>query len=222
MYRVLAGPSTSDLTTLASIKRELAIADDDTSQDDRLADLISTASDIVSGYCNRDTFGLETIEQTEYIREPGHGIALVGDLNPTVTSVVLNDTDLDETDYTLDGSILRRAYPAEGGWGWGDGSTINWPTGWNHWHGWPGGKVVITYTSGFVLLDELPRAIERACQDVVFSLWRTTSSTRDQTIRSETVDGIGSTTYSTGTVSALPIAPDRLAVLDRYKRRVGF
>lgn len=211
MFRILAAPATNDLTTLAAVRRELELSSDDSpsTQDERLSDIISTASDLVTQYCNRDTFGLQTIEQTEYLRQQTQGIVLVNDLNPVITSVSLNDVELDASQYVLDGSILRQPISS-------------WSGGWRHCAGWYGGKIVITYDAGFALLDDLPRAIERACQDVVFSLYRRISSTRDQTVRSETIDGIGTTTYATGTVSSLPLAPDRLIALDRYKRFGGF
>lgn len=214
MYRILTAAATNDLTTLWTVKRELEISDGDSPspQDERLADMISTASDLVVQYCNRDTFGRQTIEQTEYLRQPTQGIVLVNDINPVITSVTLNDVELSPTEYVLDGSILRQPIPV-------------WPSN-SCWSGWYGGKIVIVYDAGFILPpggsppSDLPRAIERACMDIVFSFWG--SSTRDQTVRSEAVDGVGSITYATSGASALPIAPDRLMALDRYKRFGGF
>lgn len=214
MYRILSAAATNDLTTLATVKHELAISDGDSPSphDERLTELISTASDIVAQFCNRDTFGRQTIEQTEYLRQPTQGIVLAFDINPAITSVTLNDVELSPTEYVLDGSILRQPIPV-------------WPSN-SCWSGWHGGKIVIVYDAGFILPpggsppSDLPRAIERACMDIVFSFWG--SSTRDQTVRSETVDGVGSIAYATSGASALPIAPDRLMALDRYKRFGGF
>jgi hypothetical protein len=109
MYRILSAAATNDLTTLTTVKHELAISDGDSPSphDERLIELIGTASDIVAQLCNRDTFGRQTIEQTEYLRQPTQGIVLAFDINPEITSVTLNDVELSPTEYVLDGSILR-------------------------------------------------------------------------------------------------------------------
>lgn len=206
MYRITVPATNSDLTTLEVVKRELGISPDSpppdspSLQDERLSDFISTASNLIANYCNRDTFGLQTYEQAEFLRRPCDGIVLAGDLNPTITSVSLNGTTLDTSAFVLDGSVLRRPI-------------LPWPHPESFW-GWHGGQIVIVYTSGFNLPGGAPPALARAAQDIVYSFWA--SSTRDQTIRSEQVEGVGAMTYATSGLSALPIAPDRLIALARY------
>lgn len=232
MLKVLTPAVTGDLADLATVKRDLGLPDDDTSQDERLADLIATASDLVCQHLNRDGLGIETVEQTEHPRTVGP-IILARDLNPQIESVTVNGVELDEWAYHLDGSLLHRI-PSNGGGPGGSFAGV-----WAHngfavlspfaGGGWCGRHVVIRYTAGFELLGGLPRAIEQACKDVIYSLHTSAGRDPSRIVRSETVEGIGSVTYATSAAATggaggglLPIAPDRLAALERWRYRPGF
>ena len=234
MLKVITPAARSDLTELSAVKRDLGISEDDASQDERLSDLIWTASDLVTQHCNRDTFGLELVEQTE--RPHGTGpIILARDLSPVIESVTENGVELPPEAYYLDGSLLHRFHGAAPAPGTGtpyagvwvsNGFAVLSPFAGG---GWCGRHVVIRYTAGFELLGGLPRAIEQACLDVVFSLHASAGRDPSRIVRSETVEGIGSVTYATSAAATggaggglLPIAPDRLAALERWRYRPGF
>src|SRR5579872_6180520 len=56
---LITAPAKSDLTSLANIKDDLDLTDQDTSNDKRLARYISEESAVIASYCNR-VFGLAT------------------------------------------------------------------------------------------------------------------------------------------------------------------
>lgn len=220
MLKVITPAVQSNLTELSAVKRDLGIADTDASQDARLTDIIATASDLVTQYLNRDTLGQEILEQTEHCVRGAGPIILARDINVVIESVTVNGVVLAPETYHLDGSLLQPMY-AGYGYGYGgvwasNGFAVVTPFA----GGWLGRHVVIRYTAGFNLPAGLPRSIEAACKDVIFSLYA--SGTRDRGIRSETVEGVGSTTYvASGSDGALPIAPDRLMALERWRYRAG-
>lgn len=225
MLKVLMPAATNDLTSLEAVRRDLGIADDDTSQDERLSDLIATASDLLAQHLNRDGLGRETLEQTARPRSTGP-IILARDLNPRIESVTLDGAALDPGAYHLDGSLLHRVHLGNGAGGvWAhNGFAVVSPFAGG---GWCGRHVVIRYTAGFELLGELPRAIEQACRDLIYSLHASVGRDQSRIVRSETVEGIGSVTYATSVAATggggvLPIAPDRLMALERWRYRPGF
>ena len=230
MLKVITPAGEAMLTRLETVRRDLGLPDGDTSQDERLADLIATASDLVCQHLNRDNLGIETVEQVAHPRTVGP-IILARDLNPVIESVTVNGVALDEGAYHLDGSLLHRVH----GIGTGAGYAGAWAA--NSFAvmspfagaGWCGRHVVIRYTAGFELLGGLPRAIEQACKDVIYSLHASAGRDPSRIVRSETVEGIGSVTYATSAAATggaggglLPIAPDRLAALERWRYRAGF
>lgn len=196
MLEIVTRATTGDLTVLARVKSELGITD--TSQDAKLTNLIHEASDLITAYCNRDTFGREDLRQTERITAARECIILARDLEPTITSITADGASLDPAEYELDGSLLYRLE---------DDERIAW-----QWE-----KVVIEYSAGFTLLGTLPFAIERAAIDLVVMLYR--SGGRDVSVRQEMVEGVGSTSYFDARASAggLPLSADRLNALHRYR-----
>lgn len=226
MLKVIVPAGEAMLTRLETVRRDLGLPDEDTSQDERLADLIATASDLVCQHLNRDNLGIETVEQVEHPRHTGP-IILARDLNPQIESVTVNGVALDEDAYHLDGSLLHCIHGVGTGAGYAgawaaNGFAVVSPFAGG---GWCGRHVVIRYTAGFELLGGLPRAIEQAAKDVVFSLHASAGRDPSRIVRSETVEGIGSVTYATSAAATgglLPIAPDRLAALERWRYRPGF
>ena len=234
MLKVITPAGETMLTRLETVRRDLGLPDGDTSQDERLADLIATASDLVCQHLNRDNLGIETVEQVAHPRTIGP-IILARDLNPVIESITENGVELPPEAYYLDGSLLHRFHGAAPGPGTGtpyagvwtsSGAAVVSPYAGG---GWCGRHVVIRYTAGFELLGGLPRAIEQACLDVVFSLHASAGRDPSRIVRSETVEGIGSVTYATSAAATggaggglLPIAPDRLAALERWRYRPGF
>ena len=195
MLELLSSAATGDLTTLATAKRELAITD--TAQDARIADLIREASDLVAQWCNRSGFGRETLRQTERLASPLDVLVLRRDLGVVVTSVTEDGLALSANEYERGGVLLYRL--REG---------IRVP--------WSARTVVLEYQAGFLLPDEAPPALERACLDLLAGLWH--GQGRDPAVRNETTEGVGAVGYFEHRADTLPLAPDRLAALERYRR----
>jgi hypothetical protein len=196
MLEIITPASTGHLTTLARVKDELSIAG--TAEDARITTLIGEASDLITAYCNRDTFGAEALRQTERLSNCRDCIILARDLSPAIISVTVDGTAQDAADYELDGALLYRL---------SDDCRIAWRPG----------KVVIEYTAGFTLLGGLPQAIERAAVDMVVLLYR--GAGRDTSVRQEMVEGVGSTSYFDQRAGAagMPLSADRLSQLSRYR-----
>lgn len=198
MLEILTPAVTNHLTTLARVKTELSITD--TAQDARLLDYISEASDMIAAWCNRDTFGLEEVRQTERLSRARECIILARDLAVNITSVTVDGVALTTDDYERDGPLLYRIEQER--------RTC-----------WFASKVVMEYQTGFSLLGGLPPAIERACLDLVVNLVR--GAGRDSSVRQESVEGIGSTSFFKGVGDALPISADRISQLTRYRALGG-
>ena len=172
--RVTVAPTTNDLTILATAQRELA-----TAVTSGMAELITTASELCAQFCGRmndrkeSEFGAQTVEQTERDVD-GDCILLLRDIKPAITSVVEDGVTLDADDYQLDGARLLR---------FSDDVQQDWCAT----------KVVITYTTGFILLGGMPQPIEQACLDVLRSLFY--GRGKEAGVRSESVDGVMSISY---------------------------
>lgn len=195
MLEILSPAATGDLTTLAAAKRDLGVTD--TAQDPRIADLIREASDLVAQWCNRSGFGRETLRQTARLTSPVDVLVLQRDLGAVVSSVTEDGVALTAADYERGGVLLYRLRDA-----------IRLP--------WTARTVVIEYQAGFVLPDDVPPALERACLDLLAGLWH--GQGRDPAVRNETTEGVGAVGYFEHRVDTLPLPPDRLAALERYRR----
>ena len=195
MLEILSPAASGDLTTLAIAKRELGVAD--AAQDARIADLIREASDLVAQWCNRSGFGREALRQTERLASPADALVLQRDLGVLVSSVTEDGVALAAADYERGGVLLYRLR--------GD---VRVP--------WTARTVVVEYQAGFALPDEAPPALERACLDLLAGLWH--GQGRDPAVRNETTEGVGAVGYFEPRADTLPLALDRLAALERYRR----
>ena len=195
MLEILSPAATGDLTTLATAKRELGVTD--AVQDARIVDLIREASDLVAQWCNRGGFGRETLRQTERLASPVDVIVLQRDLGVVVTSVTEDGLALSANECERGGVLLYRLR---------ENVRVSWTAR----------LVAVEYHAGFVLPDEAPPALERACLDLLAGLWHGLG--RDPAIRNETTEGVGSVGYFEHRADTLPIAADRLAALERYRR----
>jgi len=202
---VITKATNRDLTTLATAKDELGITG--SSYDKRLRRWIKEESAAVERYCGRRLIK-ETLQQvfTGYIV---NDLILV--LWPVieVISVTWNGVVLTPDQWQLDGEagLLRRYDPNTGG-------CIPWFEYPNYYFaGYPYPNIVIVqYTGGYTLGDDLPPDIEAA---VLIQLnVRKSAGTRDPTIRTETVPNVLSTTYFGGTpgenAAIVPAAASRL------------
>lgn len=195
MLEILSAAVNGDLTTLAIAKRELGVTD--ATQDARIADLIREASDLVAQWCNRPGFGRETLRQTERLASPADALVLQRDLGVTITAITEDGVALTAGEYERGGVLLYRLR---------EGVRVPWTA-----H-----AVVIEYQAGFVLPDEAPPALERACLDLLAGLWH--GQGRDPAVRNESTEGVGAVGYFEHRADTLPLPADRLAVLERYRR----
>lgn len=195
MLEILSPAASGDLTTLAIAKRELGVAD--AAQDARIADLIREASDLVAQWCNRSGLGRETLRQTARLASPVDVLVLQRDLGVAVTTVTEDGVALAAADYERGGVLLYRLR---------DGMRAPWTAR----------TVIVDYQAGFVLPDETPPALERACLDLLAGLWH--GQGRDPAVRNEATEGVGAVGYFEHRGDTLPLPPDRLAALERYRR----
>ena len=128
---------------------------------------------------------------------PVEVLVLQRDLGVTITTVVEDGLALSASDFERGGMLLYRLR---------DGMRVPWTTR----------TVVVEYEAGFALPDEAPPALERACLDLVAGLWH--GQGRDPAVRNETTEGVGAVGYFEHRADTLPLAADRLAALERYRR----
>ncbi len=195
MLEILSPAASGDLTTLATAKRELGVTD--AVHDTRIADLICEASDLVAQWCNRSGFGREMLRQTARLVSPVDVIVLHRDLGVTITTVAEDGAALSADEYERGGVLLYRLR-----------ENVRVP--------WTARMVVVEYQAGFVLPDDAPPALERACLDLLVGLWH--GQGRDPAVRNETTEGVGAVGYFEPRADTLPLPPDRLAALERYRR----
>lgn len=149
LLTVITPASSYDLTVLDTVKLELGVGVEDNSQDDKLAGWIHQASDAIASRCKR-VFAEETISEmfrSGYRRDP-----LILERIPinSITSIVEDDITLLDTEYEIDyrsGMIYRL-----------EGTDGLYRNGWYY-----STKVTVIYTAGYVLLDDLPYDVEKAC-----------------------------------------------------------
>ena len=182
------------LITLPQVKLEFDIRVDD--QNRYLEEKIDTVSDEIAGYCNR-IFGAQTYEDTfdtfsHYYQNPNSRRLLLRNWPVVAGSVAVTCDGVAVTSLTdlqifcETGTISNKLY----------------------WFIWPGRWVVVTYQAGWRLpgwpegsgaVPLLPKAIQQAALLMVLSTrqaGRISYTDRDPFLRSETVEGAGSLTYS--------------------------
>lgn len=181
---IITPPTQTALTTPTAIKAELPEAKPSVAL--RIPGLIEQASGIIVGYLGRD-LARATVKDTFY----GH--------HHHQSVLVLSRTPVASVD-----TVIAAGAEQDGG-----SLNIDMMTGVFYAFGH---QVQVTYDGGYLLPGQqgrdLPYAIERACIDLVLALWWR-SGRGDPMIRSESVDGIGSTSYldpAPGMAAAMPHA----------------
>lgn len=187
------------LTTVAALKAELDVTIG--ADDAYLAALVDQASNAVHDWCGR-AFAIEIVRETIELPIANPSILparwpLVAVVSATADGAAFDVADVESDD----GACL--AYRLDE-----DGERLDWPAG----------ELVVTYQAGYALPGEagrtLPHAVERAA--LILAKSYTLARGRDPLIRSETVEGAGSTDYFAGTVSDLP--PEVEALLTPYRK----
>lgn len=199
MLEIITPATSKRLTTLVAIKAELSITG--STDDAYLTGLLDQVSDTIATWCQRD-FASETLRETLHQTRAADCLVLSRWPVAAVSSVSIADDALDPAEREVDGPGLLYRLDSAG----------------NRRH-WPVGRVVVEYTAGYVLPGEegrtLPHDLERAALSLIKSLWF--ARDRDPLVRSDSVEGIGTTTYQTGgfrTGAGLP--PDVEGLLARY------
>jgi hypothetical protein len=199
---ILTPATTMDLTVLATAKAELGVPIGDTSQDANIATSIKQASGIVAAYCDQ-VFGEETVIETFWADPPSEwmrSFMLAREPVTDIISVVVDGVTLDPSEYRMatDSHLHRVDSTGICQWAWTS-------------------SVVITYTAGYVLLNDLPYGIERATLTLIKTYMSGTG--RDPSIRTEDIPGVRSVSYWVGTIGATgALPPDVMTLLAPYRR----
>lgn len=201
MLTIVTPATTFNLTTVTAVRSQLGIGDN--SESENLARWISQASDTISKFCNR-VFAQETVTETFRLKCREEGLLLTRFPASEIVSVVENDTTLSATDYELasdgSGGVLNRLRNDSVG-------------------EWPRGKIVVTYTAGYALPNGLPDGIERAAIMLV-SQYRN-SGDRDPQLRSEAIEGAGSSSYFDGLESQSGLSPEVIGLISKHRKPSG-
>lgn len=178
MLEIVTPATETKLTTVDAVRADCAITLDQASDID-VERWIDQQSAAIVGWLGRP-LALETVRETLFERSSTDLLALTRFPVVQIASLTVNGTAIDEDGYAVDraaGLLYRRS-----------------PTRCLF---WPHGETVITYSAGYVLPGEagrtLPHDIERAALLLIRYGWLAQS--RDPSIRSETEDGVGATTY---------------------------
>ena len=202
-----------DMIDLATVKDDWQITI--TTDDPYLTRAITRCSRAAANFCNR-TFAIETVQDLLTMSQdkwPGAVIERPDLIQLTrwpivaVTSVTVDGTTLVEgTDFLTDqtnGQLQRlNAY----------GSM----------RAWTGKTITIIYSAGYVLpgqaavtgAQNLPDDITDAVSRMVYT--RIAERQRDPLVKSETIEGVGSTTYIVPNADG-NLSPDVVDILDNYR-----
>ncbi len=207
MLEVLAPAASTRLATLDTLKAELGIAD--SAQDAALGRLLDQASTRAVRYVGAP-FGREMVRETwRGVRAAGVVLARVPAIDQapptTINSVVVDDAALDAGAAVLDGPRLIRLR---------GGCLVPWCAR----------TLVVTYVAGYLLPGDigrdLPADVERACLVIATDLHAALG--RDPTLRSDSVDGIGSSSWLDPQAGAGALPPQAAEALLPYRRTVAF
>lgn len=182
ILNVTTPAASHDLVTLDAVKAEMGIAD--ASDDARLTEYIHQASDAVTTFCNR-VFAQEGLMEVFRLRDRTPELILQRHPIVAVNGVEENGQALAPSDYQVDmrsGIVMRLR---------GTSPTCFRP-----------GMVAVAYTAGYAIPDALPFGIARATLLLVKQY--AAASDRDPLIRSEAIDGAGSTEYFSARQTGLP------------------
>lgn len=190
MLTVITPSSEQSLISLSDLKLQLGVTD--RSEDDKLLVYSKQATAAVERYCNRRLLA-ETVEETFRLSvEKSRPLILSRSPVSSVTTVIEDGSELTDADFELDGCCLYRLTS--------DSRSS-----------WSATKIVARYVAGYSL-SEMPGEYQRA---VVLTVNQyKIGSTRDPQVRSESTDGLGSTSYFDG-LDEYGLAPEARGLLSR-------
>jgi hypothetical protein len=204
MLDVITAATDHKLTTVAAVKADLGIVGTD--QDVRIGGLIDQYSAAIVGWCDRP-FALETVRETLFERCASNGLMLSRWPIVAVSAVSIDGSALDPADFIADkvtGILYRRGTTFRGEF-------------------WPAGETIVEYQSGYILPGEasrtLPHDVERAAIMLVKGAYFGLG--RDPALRSEDVEGVGTSTWFAASGSAIDGMPLEVqGLLAGYRRQV--
>jgi hypothetical protein len=208
---ILIPATAKALTNLQNVRGDLGLASD-TPSDTQIQRFIAQASSRAATFCRR-TFGRETVRERFGCQVPdcGGALGLPLDRAPLVRilSVSVDGVVMADGSYETDDRFLYRLQDGER-------------------RGWTGRSVVVDYEAGWLLPSEargtppttiapdLPPDVERAIIQLVGVA--ISAGGRDAMVKSQSVEGIGSTDwYVQGASASLP-HPEAEAALSQYRR----
>lgn len=204
---VTAAASSIDLTDLDTVKTEFGITDD--SEDEKLAQWITQASQIAASYCRR-VFGEETVRETFRPEYNNASYATTRDLLPltrfpvsSITSVLEDGNAVDTSDYELDskaGHIYRLT----------SGDVSQWSFS---------SSVVVVYIAGYAA-DDVPADLERAVIMMIKDL--RADATRDPNLIEKEIEGVARYRWWAPSDAKAVMPVEISGLLDPYVRRFGW
>lgn len=197
-----------DLTALDTVKDELGITG--SAENDKIERWIRQGSTAISAYCKR-VFAQETVSEVFRLTDDRRrGFTWASLCEPvlmlkrfpvaSIASVTEDGTALTTDQYEVEpeAGLLYRLCRDE---------RIEWTAA----------KVTVAYTGGYVLLPELPDAIERACISLVRHY--RANATRDTAVTRRSIPGVLDETFWVGTVPGTEgdLPPDVVGLLAPYR-----
>lgn len=210
ILEVVTAATSRDLTSVATVKEELGL----TGAADQavLQRYIQAASSQIVGWCKRE-FAAEPVTETWRLTDRDRRVLWgAAEVLPlclqrfpvsAVSSVTIDAVALvEDTDFEVD---------AEAGLLWRlDGTST--PSR----RRWSSVTIVVTYTGGYALLDDLPPAVQDACIGLVKQRWF--ARKRDPSVRSEDVPGVRRVDYWVGSIPGADDMPTEIAgLLEPYR-----
>lgn len=202
MLTVVTPATSHALTTADAVKAELGLTGG--GDDDWLSLSIDRATAAINRWCRR-SFAVETVKETLWLPSPAEAVSLARWPVVSVASITEGAAVLAEDAFEVDddaGLAYRLADP--------DARQL-----------WRAGRIVATYTAGYILPGEasrtLPEDVERAAILLVRSWWF--ERDRDPLVKAEETADVGRTEYWVGSPSGggtLP--PDVEALLTPYRQ----
>lgn len=200
MLTVITPATATDLTTLERARSLLGFA---AAQDATVGILIAQASRAIVDHCQRP-FGSETVTETFEAPCRAGGVILGRSPVTEILSVSEGSEIIAPARYQHDAETNALFHIGEDGW------RLCWQT-----------QIAATYTAGYVLPagedgGTLPASVERACVRLL-SAYLSTSG-RDALIKSETTEGVGSTSWWVPSADGALADPEAEQLLAPYRR----
>lgn len=206
------GPPAPDapLASLADLKADLGITD--TSQDAKLALLLQDASSMALAYVGRPLIDRAWCDVIELGCEARQSDLVLGRYPVSVvTGLTIGATALD-----ADAVAALPLNPEAG---------IVYPPDSGHPRCWRAARYVVTYRAGYTLdsvaadgtamRGTLPASIQRAVRLTAAALWHATG--RDPLLKSESEQGVGSTSWDTSAAATGGMPQAAADILDAYR-----